>query len=422
MENNTHNISRSDNKIIVSGGIDRKNTHYLLSQVYNAVEERGYKQIILDFEKCTAVPSSLMLSLCSYVRKYQLSEIDFRLVLPLDTLLRRLFVNSNWAHLISPEEYDISKFKGFKQVPATQYNTDKEQTELLNKIVNSLISSFSDLDRQAFAAVEWAMNEIMCNVLTHAVSPIGGIAQLTTYEKEKKRIEIIVADAGKTIPGTLVDPQKPDRDTPIKAIMAAINEGITSGVGLGNGLFGVSKICEESKGSFIIDSGPFTLIIDTNGTRYTIPSSIPISGTTVCATINCNVKNLLEKALRFGGRVHYTVDSIENKYEVNGKDHFLVADEAESVGNRPAGQAIRLKLKNLSTWLNIRMYIDFENPLIPSSSFLDEFLVKLIIEETPEIFKQKYTVINVTDTIINLLERSYKQRTNESILPVLNIT
>lgn len=421
MEEFTYKISRNGNKIDIPGEINRKDAHFLLSQVYHAVKERGFRQIILNFENCTAVPSSLMLSLCSYTKMYQLSDIDFKLNLPLHTSLRKLFLNSNWAHLISPSEYSESKFRGFKQVPAIQYKTHKEQTALLNRMVDSLLSSFVDFDRQAFSAVEWAINEIMDNVLLHSESPIGGIVQLTTYDIFKKRIEIIVADAGVTIPAKLFDSTDPDRDTPAKTLKEAIREGVKSGDGQGNGLFGADMICYKSKGSFIIDSGSATLIRDIRGALESYHNNIPIFGTTVCATINCNVENLLEKAMRFNGRIHYPRDSIEKNYEENDETHFLVACQTESVGNRLAGQAIRLKLKNISSWLNVKMYIDFENSLIPSSSFLDEFLVKLIIEETAEIFKQKYAVINMTDTIIKLLERSYRQRTNESILPVLNI-
>ncbi|GHU78430.1 hypothetical protein FACS189462_3070 [Spirochaetia bacterium] len=413
-------ISRDNNKIKINGDIYSKNSHYLFAMIYQTIEERGYSQVILDFEYCTYALPPTMVTLCSYAMKYRLDKIDFLLILPQNERLSTLFLNSNWAHLISPNEYEASKFSGFRQVPATQYTNEKEQTAILNKMINSLMSSYSDFNRQAFTAVEWAINEIMDNVLTHSESPIGGIAQLTTYNHANKKIEIIVSDAGETIPKTLFDSNNDQRNTPIKILLSSIKEGVTNGKGQGNGLFGAYNICHESKGVFVIDSGSAILKDFPNDVLYVGPNTIPIIGTTISATINCNVENLLEKALRFNNKVYYPSDYIEINYELNENNRFIVLKEAASVGNRSAGIPLRNKIKNISRWVNDIIYIDFENVPVPSSSFLDEFVVKLILEISPEIFKNKYKIINISNTIFNLLDRSYFQRTSKKINEVFD--
>jgi anti-sigma regulatory factor (Ser/Thr protein kinase) len=415
MEQVKCNITRDGNIIFIAGDIYNKDAHYLLANIYQTIEERGFRQIMLDFEYCTHIFPPLMLNICSYAKKYQLENIDFDLKIPKNIRLSRLFINSNWAHLISPQNYENSRFIGFRQVPATQYKTAKEQTVILNKMIDSLLCSYEDLDRHAFSAVEWAINEIMDNVLTHSESPIGGIAQLTTYNHENKKIEIIVTDAGLTIPKTLFDKNDNRRNTPIKTLEASIKEGVTNGKGQGNGLFGTYNICHESKGVFVIDSGAARLIDDPQKGLFIQPNKIPVIGTTVCATINCNVKNLLEKALKFDNKIYYPIDYIEINYEQNNNNHFIVIDEAESVGNRDAALPLRLKIKKIANWVEDIIYIDFKNLSIPSSSFIDEFIVKLILDESPIEFTKKYKMINISNLIIKLRESSYRQRTGENV-------
>jgi NAD(P)-dependent dehydrogenase (short-subunit alcohol dehydrogenase family) len=52
-----------------------------------------------------------------------------------------------------------SQFKGFSQVPATQFRNAAEHTQAVNRIVNGMLGAIPDLDRRELSALEWSVNE-----------------------------------------------------------------------------------------------------------------------------------------------------------------------------------------------------------------------------------------------------------------------
>jgi anti-sigma regulatory factor (Ser/Thr protein kinase) len=164
--------------------------------------------------------------------------------------------------------------------------------------------------------LEWSVSEITDNVLVHSRSPIGGLIQVSTFQRANKRIEYIVADAGVGIPGTL-RPSHPELTSDAAALERAIREGVTrdSDVGQGNGLYGSYQICSHSIGSFHLESGYGKLTFtERQGLRVTT-ERVPFNGTLVVAQINFSDPRLLAEALRFGGRQHIPVDFVETNYE-----------------------------------------------------------------------------------------------------------
>ena len=131
---------------------------------------------------------------------------------PADQKLKNLFRNTNWGHFLDPNCFERSGFKGHTRVPATQYQTADEQFEAVNRIVNVMLEpDLRTPERSDFAAFEWAVNELTDNVLVHANSPVGGLVQVSTFVKYRKRVQFVVADAGVGIPtslrGAIVDPK-----------------------------------------------------------------------------------------------------------------------------------------------------------------------------------------------------------------------
>jgi hypothetical protein len=83
------------------------------------------------------------------------------------------------------------------------FTSADDQQKAVNRIVNAMLGAIPDLQRKDLAAVEWSVNEITDNVLNHSQSGIGGLVQVSTFQKARKRVEYIVADAGVGIPKTL---------------------------------------------------------------------------------------------------------------------------------------------------------------------------------------------------------------------------
>jgi anti-sigma regulatory factor (Ser/Thr protein kinase) len=381
---------------------------------HQAVKEAGYEDIILDFSSCSAAFAGPMLALCAQVMKLRASRIDFALVLPADPRLARLFYNANWAHFLQPEKHSQSVFKGYTQIPTTLITTGDDQYQAVNRIVNAILGAIPDIERTDFAALEWSINEITDNVLVHANSPIGGLVQVSTFQKNRKTVEYIVADAGVGIPATLREGH-PELTSDADALDRAIREGVTrdKAIGQGNGLFGSSQICSQSGGFINVISGYAKLAFAESSGLHITAERIPYEGTLVIAQIDFSVPGLLQEALRMGGRVHSPTDFVETHYEQAGTDHVLVLmrDESESFGSRTAGTPVRNRLSNLIRMCSgQRIHIDFSDVPLISSSFADEVFGKLFAELGPLTFMQSFEFRNTGKTVRQLIDRAIAQR------------
>jgi len=355
-----------------------------------------------------------MLALCAQIMRLQHSRVDVQLNWPKDEKLARLFRNANWAHFIEPRNCPPSEFKGHSQVPATHFSNGEEQQRAVNRIVNAILGAIPDLNRKELSALEWSINEITDNVLNHSQSPIGGLVQVSTFQRTRKRVEYIVADAGVGIPNTLRT-TRPELNSDAAALEQAIREGVTrdKNVGQGNGLYGSYQICSHSNGFFQLESGYGKLMFtDRDGLRIGT-ERIPYEGTLVAAQIDFSVPHLLEEALQFNGKTHQTVDYVELRYEQHGTEDLLfkVSEESLSFGSRVAGAPVRKKLLNLARMCpNQRIVIDFENVSLVSSSFADEVVGKLFAELGPLSFMQRFQFQRIDPTVRQLVDRAIAQR------------
>lgn len=406
-------IQRDGNRIIFSGG------HYMadclapLAAIHQLVR-LGYGDVDLDFRLCDAAFAAPMLALCAQVMKLRGEGITFRLQPPQLVSLARLFQNANWAHFLDPNRFDPSQFKGFRMVPATQFTHAAEQRQAVTRIANGILGAIPDLDRRELSALEWAVNEITDNVLVHAQSPIGGLVQVSTFERAKKRIEYVVVDAGLSIPRTLRQ-TRIDISSDMAAVQCAIQEGVTrdADVGQGNGLFGSYQISSHSKGTFHLESGYGKLTFSDQAGLHASNERVPFEGTLVAAQINFSDPDLLSDALRFGGRQHVPMDFVELKYEQHDRPEVLfeLANEASSIGSRVAGTPVRIKLMNLLGMCpGQRIVIDFSGIALVSSSFADEVLGKLFIEIGPVTFAQRFEFRNLASTVKQLIDKAISQR------------
>lgn len=408
----TGSITREDNKIIVSGELF--DFHYFLANVHAIVEKLGYDEVILDFKDCTSAFQNSMLSVCAQVMAYRKAGISFSLIPPADGLTKNLFKNTNWGFFLDPYQFDQSAFKGHTKIPATQYQSPNEQQAAVNRIANVMLGAIPELQRSDIASFEWALNELTDNVLVHSESPIGGLVQVSTFVKYRKRVQFVVADAGIGIPKSL-RPGHPEITSDTEALDWAIREGVTRDrtIGQGNGMFGSFEICSKCNGDFMVDSGGARLKFSPN-TGLTIgKQAIPYAGTLVVATIDFSDPKLLADALSFGGEKYAPLDHVEKFYEVDasGDIHFVITNECQSFGSRVSGKPIRNKLLNL---VNMGCYsvitVDFDGVPIVSSSFADEAFGKLFLSIGPIKFMQRIKFKNTTSTLEGLINKAIAQR------------
>lgn len=407
-------IARDGNRINFGGEFGSADLHRPLASIHQAVNA-GFQDIVLDFSSCTAAFAGPMLALSAQVLRLRENRIDFELVLPSDSRLERLFRNANWAHFIEPRHYLESAFRGHTQVAATQFKNPAEQNRAVNRIVNAILGAIPDLERSDFAALEWSINEVTDNVIVHSESPIGGLVQVSTFSRNQKRVEYIVADAGLGIPATLRS-GRPNISSDTEALDWAIREGITrdQSIGQGNGLFGSYEICSHSGGRFQIESGHAKLFYAPGPGLSIRNEQVPVEGTVVIAQIDFSSPKLLEEALRFAGKKHTPVDFGETRYEQMTSEDliFPLREEARTFGSRASGTPVRNKVQNLLRMCPTqRILIDCSGISLVSSSFADELFGKLFVQLGPLAFMQRIVITNIEHTVRSLVDRAITQRT-----------
>lgn len=406
-----NSIERQDNRIIVDGEL--YDFHRLLSHIHAIVEKLGYQDVLLDLQSCSSAFPNSMLSVCAQVMAYKKGGVSFRLVPPSDKKLENLFKNTNWGYFLDPSLFAPSIFSGHRHIPATQYQTPDEQQAAVNHIMNVMLGAIPELERTDFSAFEWAINELTDNVLVHSNSTIGGLIQVSTFEKYRKRVQFVVADAGVGVPTSLRGGH-PEIGSDTEALDRAIREGVTrdAAIGQGNGMFGSYQICSKSQGDFLVDSGHARLKYQRNRGLSIENQNIPYSGTLVVATIDFSDPKLLENALCFKGIKYEPVDFVETNYTLttSGDIHFKLLEECSSFGSRVSGKPVRNKILNLLKMSGGAVCIDFAGLPVLSSSFADEAFGKLFLSIGPVKFMQRIRFQNMMETVEGLINKAIAQR------------
>lgn len=403
-------ISSDGNKLIIEKSFEFNDLRRTTAAFRNIISKKSYEDIVLDFQGCTSAFPGPILGVCSLVRQYREDNIEFDLILPAKDSLKRLFVNANWAHIIDPVNNESSTFKGLKQIPATQFLTFEEQESSVSRILDKIISSLEGFTREDLAAIEWSINEIMDNVINHSESSVGGFVQLSTFQRNRKRVEYVVCDSGVGIPKTL-RPSKPQISSDADALDHAIREGVTknSTTNQGNGLFGAFEISRVSEGYIEIHSGFGSLFYNKAKGLHVRTEQVPIQGTIIVGCIDYSNPGLLASALKFGGKKYCPIDYIEVKFEDETGDRivFEMIKEARSFGSRKSAEPIAMKLKNFITICRShKIFIDFKDVPVISSSFADEVFGKMFVEIGPIAFVTKFEFINISDTVASLIDRA----------------
>lgn len=410
-------IYREGNRIVFQGAYGVDELHRPLAALHQAIENTKYSEVIFDFRDCTSAHQGSMIALCAQAARIQKAQIDTNIILPNDEKISRLFRNTNWAHIISPRQHDQSTFRGYTQIPVTQYKSSEEQFKIVNKIANAILGAIPELEREDFAALEWSINELTDNVLVHSQSAVGGFIQVSTFQRQRKRLQFMVADAGLGIPNTLREGH-PSITSDTDALDKAIREGVTRDkkIGQGNGLYGSYEICSKSKGRFQLESGYAKLTYNEKHGLHIKNEPVPYEGTLLIAEIDFSSPKLLAEALNFNGKKHSPLDYIEKYYEhpKNEELIFKISQESDSFGSRVAGTPLRQKLINLSKMCpDQRINIDFQGVALVSSSFADELIGKLFLEVGPVTFMSRFNICGISPTVQALIDRAISQRMAE---------
>lgn len=366
--------------------------------------------LTLDLSEIRTAFSAQALPLVVVTTGLRERNVDVQLTLPSDLGLRTLFLNTNWAHLIAPDQFpEESGFRGH-HVPATTYGSSEDQQAVVNLVMDLLLEE-AHVDREVMGGLEWSLNEITDNVLTHA-GDVHGIVQVTRYESE---VHIVVSDPGPGIGQTMLA-AFPELADDVQAVRHAMLPGVTSGSGQGNGLAGIESIARLLGGEINVISGTCFGMLHYGEGGYSrwqsVARDVCFPGTAVTLQLPLDVELDLREALRFQHPEWEPFDYIDVRYEeVEGRFRIPVAEERRGVGTREAGHALRTKTENLlAAGTDTTVTVDFTGVRMIASSFADEFLGKLRADLGESAFDRRVRITGLTPELSTVLSGAVSQR------------
>lgn len=396
----------------VFGDLRLSTLGYLTSALHRAVEISAYRDITLDLMSLSTINPSVVPPLAAYMRKMIRDvKVDFSVLEPRSINTKAKLASFGLLHYLDHRKYPKPRLNS-SDPSLLQFMNHSEREIAVDKVMNSALRT-ARLDRKQTAALDWAVNEITDNVLSHSKSPVGGFL-ICARVPRTNIIEFTVADAGIGVSRSLGIPD--DRE----AVEKAIQEGVTRNktTNQGNGLFGTYRLSLISQGLFVLKSRNGNLYVGRDGDMHTRKDPVPFPGTFVVCQIDCENPHLIEQALSFSGSVHNPpFDYIERKHEQNSESPIINAKEiCKTFGSRSSGMEARSYITNvLGASDTGKVVIDFSDIHVVSSSFADEVFGKMFVELGPMSFMRSVEVVNAISTVSGLIDRAIMLRSKTGL-------
>lgn len=291
-----------------------------------------------------------------------------------------------------------------------RYNSYDQVYAFTKKCIDS-ISEQVPCARGTLDGLNWCINEVMDNVNLH--SEIGYGFVMAQFHRQHKRIVFCIADSGIGIYNSLKrTSHRPV--TKIDAISLAIQEGISDGKGQGNGLYGLLQIIKSNGGRLTITSHGASIMLSQNGNikKYNhLPYASEHNPGTIVDFQMCLDKeiSLADAFASIGGydQIDY---SIEKLMDDNDIIQFNVFDYCKGTATREAGEKLRNTVINVIRRASAPICLDFSKVNMVSSSFIDEFLSKMVVDMGLIQFNQAVRIKDMNSNVSLLFERSTYMR------------
>ena len=376
--------------------------------------KKGYEDCEVDLSRIQyAYPDgeSPLVALTDWMRS-QGCEIE--VIPPKEGSVVRVLENTGVLHLCDPTRFADERLDHRRHLPVLRFKTGAEQHQIVAQFMETILSHI-EMSKETLEALEWSFGELTDNVINHANSAQGGLAQLSVA-KDGTRANFVVCDAGIGIPASLRQSSAYKRMRQDNVALAeAVKQGVTrdNSIGQGNGLAGSLRIATDSGGSISIHSQRGGLLAERDSSRNKQwPAAFSFPGTVVHAIIDCASNVSVGNALDDPGYspTSYAGGLTDDEEAIR----FLVKREATGFGSREGGQALRVKCLNLlRLHPEVRILIDWGAIPVIASSFADEFIGKLFFEIGPVEFASRIQFYDVEPTVQRIVNSSLLQRVRQ---------
>lgn len=149
-------------------------------------------------------------------------------------------------------------------IEITNFN-EENSVNLVNDIMNIFRNNI-DLEDSVLSVLNYCFFEVVDNVQNHSQSPIGGYLTAQRFPKERA-LFISIIDCGRGIYKSLTgnDDSEYKHLNESEAMEYCIQESVTNGNGMGNGLYHTRRFIEFNRGKMIISSGRKKMIVTQEG-------------------------------------------------------------------------------------------------------------------------------------------------------------
>lgn len=377
--------------------------------------DRGEREICLDFSSCEkAYPDGMLPLIATLAPLRWVEKCDVSWIPPENPDVRGLFDGAGWSRSLSSPRVEFVAPPPFTGsfTPASCFSTTSELKVLHDSIMQVLVTR-ARLALLVAEAAQWALWEIMENVLNHSTAPPGipvGWVQASSFPKHRQ-LTIVVVDTGRGLASSLETRYGTLKDN--EAIKKALEEGGTSNPhrNKGYGLTGCRNIAETNRGQFEVWSGEYLMDLDcTSVPRGTAPvmryrrQDAYFQGTLV--ELSVRTDRAIDLAAALGKRDALTIlEQLHDTGLPTGEFRFDIAMEAADLGTRESGAGLRRKILNLSqAEPDDRILLDFAGVAMLSSSFADECVAKLALDVGKEQFFRRFGLVNVNPSVEAILQ------------------
>jgi len=400
-------VIRDGNEIHIIRLDHAKSVSEFIRIVGNAISRRGYKSLVLDFDKVDACYPNAVVPVAGIIRYYQEElGVDFEII------NERHVERTN---MLNPISYKSENRYVLNRV--WTFSSSEEVAKIVDAYIAELQKS-AQFYKGVLNAIEWSLNEVLDNVIQHSKTGFGYV--MGQLHQNSKNIAFTVFDSGQGIYNSMKDSEHHPR-TDIDAITMAIKEEVTRDkrIGQGNGLFGLHSIVKQGKGKLVITSGRGSYTFNNGDVRTydRLPYiSIQPPGTIVDFQLNYAEDMSLDKALVFRGQQYEMInihfDDLEDDY---GRIVYKVSERSEGTGTRDSAIRVKNEIHNILSEKQQPITLDFTGVAVVSSSFADELIAKLFLSLGLFQFNNLIRLKGLDFSQQSILQRSVLQRIIEDL-------
>lgn len=330
--------------------------------------KKGFNNFELDFSEIdNQIFPNAVVPIAAIIKYYTSTGVEFRGTLP--PALEKM-------NFLTPITYNdgndvLNKLWTFKS------------SEDVAILVDAYIRHISKLDtfpKGFLNATEWALNEVMDNVIQHSNADEGFV--MGQLHPKTSHIAFTVFDLGQGIFNSFKGSKYHPRNA-VDAITLALQEEITRDkrIGQGNGLFGLSSLIKQGDSRLKITSGKgyYSYQYGNSSTYHNAPIISDIhSMTSIDFMLDYSKDVSIGEALVFNGKKYLPTSlRIENMEDVNGNIYFRISDKSNGTGTREAALLLKNQIINILNDEPKIIILDFSGISVISSSYSDELIAKL---------------------------------------------